>query len=270
MPGGRRIQRPAARVSQAAGDSAAESFSRKSATSAATRSMIGTGPVVIRTKPARPNSLPARTRKPAARQPLCERDVVHADVDEEEVRLRGYGVGAGLAEALGQALAPRVVRQPAVLDELGAPQARPARGEGGAVDVERLLDDVEELGERLADDRVAEAQAREPEDLRERPHDDDRRPASTSREPVEAHARVDVLDVGLVDDDRAALGDAGEQPLPLVARDEGAGRVVRVAEPDQPGARARARLRRARRRRGGGRGSAPRRSRAPAAAQVVA
>ena len=75
-----------------------------------------------------------------------ERDVVHADVDEEEVRLRRAGLGSGRLKALCEPLAPRFVRQPSGLDELGVQEARPACGEGGPVDVEGLEDDVDHGG----------------------------------------------------------------------------------------------------------------------------
>ena len=61
------------------------------------------------------------------------------------------------------------------------------------------------------------------------------RPGLDVAHPVEAHRGIDVLDVGLVHDDRAAVGNAGEQALPFVGCDERAGGIVRVAEPDQPG-----------------------------------
>ena len=116
------------------------------------------------------------------------------------------------------------------------PKAGAARGERGAVDVERLLDDVEEG--RRADslhDGVAERRPGEPEDLRERAQDDDRAARLDVLLASSRSCGIDVLDVGLVDDDGAAVGDGGEQRSHSSAREQRAGGVVRVAEPDQPG-----------------------------------
>ena len=161
------------------------------ASSAATRSISGIGPVVIRTQPARPNSLPGADEEAAARErPRSSATSSTPTSTRRKFACDGYGLGAGLAEELGQPLAPGVVRQPSRLDQVRVPQAGPTRGEGGAVDVERLLDDVEEARRAASlDDRVAEAQAGEPEDLRERAHDDDRAARLDVAHAVEAHAR---------------------------------------------------------------------------------
>ena len=60
------------------------------------------------------------------------------------------------------------------------------------------------------------------------------RPASTSALAAQPVLRADVFGVGLVHDDGTALRQLGEKRLPFVTGHQRAGRVVRVAEPDQP------------------------------------
>ena len=58
------------------------------------------------------------------------------------------------------------------IDEAGVGERGHAGCERHAVDVERLLHDVEQARDLGVADRVAEPQAGEPEELRERAHDD--------------------------------------------------------------------------------------------------
>ena len=171
------------------------------------------GLVVIRTKSARPAS---RADEEAAAR-AGEGDVVHPHPDEQEVRLRRVRLGARLAERSASrsrpaSLARRRVSTSSAWSRLARPAARAARLTLKGSRTTSIM------AASARHDRVAEAEAGEPEDLRERAHDDDGEAGLDVAHPVDAHLRIDVLDVGLVDDDRAAVGDAGEQALPLLAR----------------------------------------------------
>ena len=66
-------------------------------------------------------------------------------------------------------------------------------------------------------DRVAEAQARQAEDLRERADHDHGAPAEHVARAIDAHGRVGEVDVGLVRDDDAVGGQAVEEGRPCGA-----------------------------------------------------
>ena len=81
----------------------------------------------MRTQPGSPNSLPARTRKPRRASPSVRATSSTPTSTSTKFACDGYGVGAGLAQALGEPLAAGLVREPARLDELGVAQAGAAR-----------------------------------------------------------------------------------------------------------------------------------------------
>ena len=95
---------------------------------------------------------------------------------------------------------------------------------------------AQRIGDRLVRDGVAHPQPREAVRLRERPEDADARPVAVEGDAV-GHVRVtDELAVRLVDDHQHLRRHCVEEPLEPVARDRRAGRVVRRAHQDQPGA----------------------------------
>ena len=72
--------------------------------------MTGAGATVTRTMPGSPNSVPPRTRMPRCLSASHDRDVVDAELDEHEVRLRRMGRSAGRLPALRPG--PRARRPP--------------------------------------------------------------------------------------------------------------------------------------------------------------
>ena len=83
-------------------------------------------------------------------------------------------------------------------------------------------------------DRVAEPHPGERRDLRERPRDDHRAPFEHVRHRRRVVRIVDEVVIRLVDQHRHVLRDAVEQLLHFLLRHDDAGRVVRVAQIDQP------------------------------------
>ena len=122
-------------------------------------------------------------------------------------------------------VAPRV-------DRVAGAQARAARGQRRAVHVERLFEQVEVRHERLVDERVAEPQPGEPIELGEAAQDDHAPALHDVELAADAAIRRDEVGVRLVDDGDAAPGQGLEETLPFVRLERGAGRVVRVADPD--------------------------------------
>ena len=86
-------------------------------------------------------------------------------------------------------------------------------------------------------ERVAEPQTREAEDLRERAQDDHGAPGEHVLLAAPRAPRVGEVDVRLVGDDDAVGRQPVEERGPRVGRDQRAGRVVRIADPDEPRAR---------------------------------
>ena len=82
--------------------------------------------------------------------------------------------------------------------------------------------------------RVADAHGGHRRDLRERARDDDRAPFVHVRHRGRVVRVVDVVVIRLVDQHRHAGGQAVEQLLDFLLGDDHAGRVVRVAEVDEP------------------------------------
>ena len=163
------------------------------------------------------------------------------DLGEEEVRHRRPGrVEAVLAEdAARAARGPLRCRRAGAL-ELGARiQARERGLLRGGGDVEGALDLADRGDDRLGRERVADAQAREPVDLRERAQHDHPPPGlQVLLDAVRVVGVVDVLEVRLVEHGQHVLGHPLEPRVELRARVRRAGRVVRVAEVRELRARA--------------------------------
>ena len=79
-----------------------------------------------------PELAPGPDQEATPREGLHERDVVHAHVDEEEVRLRGNRPRARLGEDLGEPGPTDGVRLPPLVDEVEAPEARAPGRQGCA------------------------------------------------------------------------------------------------------------------------------------------
>ena len=92
------------------------------------------------------------------------------------------------------------------------------------------------VGDRLVRHGVADPQPGEPVGLGEGAQHDDVRVGLVDGQRVRGVGRVDELEVGLVDDDEHVARHAGEEGLELGRADRRAGRVVRRADEDQPGA----------------------------------
>src|SRR5581483_78004 len=84
-------------------------------------------------------------------------------------------------------------------------------------------------------DRVGKPEPGEAEELREAPQQDHGPPLADVALAGDEQLRRGVLAVRLVDDHRAALRKRVEERAPLVLADQRAGRVVRIADPDEPG-----------------------------------
>src|SRR5665647_2720912 len=99
------------------------------------------------------------------------------------------------------------------------------------------------LGYAIADgaicqmlDRIAQPQSSQSVGLGERlQHDDVGIPVTHQPDTLGVLRVVGELPVGLIEHDRDRLGDGVQEPEHLVAPDDGTGRVVRVAQPDDPG-----------------------------------
>ena len=163
--------------------------------------------------PGRPNSLPPRTRmpwrssavahRPTSSTPSSTSTKFACDGCTREAR-RASSSSVSAARACGDLRAARA------RTKLGCETAAQPGGERGAVDVERLLHEVEQARDVRVGDRVAEPQAGQPEDLRERA--DARSPGARRARRPDAPARsvgIGEVDVGLVGDHDAV----GRQPV---------------------------------------------------------
>ena len=163
--------------------------------------------------------------EPGRLEPLAER-LVRAQPDEVAVRLRAVVAGGDERRAHALALGDGRLDVEARLPQRG--RRDPRRGRR---DARRRPAPLELGGGLRRRDRVADAQRGEAERLRERPQHDQVRQLGDERHAGDAGE----LPVRLVDDDRR---------LRVCARESGdlggvaqlAGRVVRVADPDQVGA----------------------------------
>ena len=171
----------------------------------------------MRTKPASPNSLPGPDEEAAPRERLRERHVVDADVDEEEVRLGRNRPRAGLARAISArrsrptAFASLRSSTSSSRRRLARPAARAARL---TLKGSRTTSSMPTSGSStIAYPSRRPAIPKIFENVRMRITG---RPALDVPQAVEAQRGIDVLDVGLVHDDAAALGERppGAPPTP--------------------------------------------------------
>ena len=140
-----------------------------------------------------------------------------ADANEHEVALRGQRLDAGVEEPLTQQLPRRRGRAAPLFDQVGLSQARRACRERRAIDVERLLDDVEQARELEVGHGVAEPEAREPEELRQRVQHDHRPPRLHVALAAEPQLGVDVVGIGLIGDGDATLRPSANVIVPRTA-----------------------------------------------------
>jgi hypothetical protein len=172
---------------------------------------------------------------PLAQQLLEQRPRVLAQVAVEEVR---HGRPGRLEAVFAQDsldLRPlRGVLEAAAFDFLRVADARERGFLCGGRDVEGAAHLPERGDNGGRAERVADAKPGKPEDLRERPQDDDPAPIlQVLRDPVGVVRLLDVLEVRLVEDGEDVVGNAVEVGIELRAGVHRPGWVVRVADVDE-------------------------------------
>ena len=123
-------------------------------------------------------------------------------------------------------------------EELVIVQGRQRSGQCQVIDVERLAHAVHQIGNLGRGQAVANAQAGQAVDLGEGAADEQIRKILEPGRRIDALGSRDVLVVGLVEDNDHILGNAREEGAHLGIRQEIAGRIVRIGDPDNARIRA--------------------------------
>jgi hypothetical protein len=163
-----------------------------------------------------------------------EGGVVHAVLDQDEVRLRRQHADALRGERGAELLARSRGREPPLGDLVATAEARRPGHECRPVHVERLLHRLDVRNEVRRRQRVAQPQAGEPEHLGEGAQQHDRPPRGHVLFAPHARARLDVVDVRLVNDRHAAARERLQESGPVVRVEQRSGGVVRVTHPREP------------------------------------
>ena len=214
----------------------------------AARRITGAGATVTRANPGRPNSVPPRISRPRRISSAHTGPVVDAQLDQHEVGVRRPAGDARrrASSSRSTARASATSARRRSTNPGTATAARPG-GQRDAVHVERLLHDVQQVGDARVGDAVAQPQPGQAEDLRERADHDHRPPGADVGDPVGRAAAGSAKSMYASSATTTqSSGQLVQERRPAVGRDQVAGRVVGVAQPDEPRAAAPGRRRRLR------------------------
>ena len=190
---------------------------------------------MIRTQPWSPNSLPGRMSRPRRRRLSASATSSTPTSARTKFASDGNVSRPRRASPSASTVAGREFSRRRSSTSSGLLQARAAGCERRPVHVEGLLHDVEVGRQRLVRERVPEAKPGQSEDLREGAQEEDR--AGRPRRPVPGGAAARARRTPRTPRRRRRRSGPGavEEALPLAPVGERPRRVVRVAEPDQPG-----------------------------------